>query len=101
MADLDPHSRAAQAVHEHRPVEAQYVRQGRRGTRIVWVLAISLALAALATFGFWAARSPDLRATEPTPAQERGVARAWAEPAPAARQTPEPGESPAPDGQPR
>ena len=98
MVDLDPHTRATQAVHEHRPVEAQYVRQGRRGTRIVWVLAISLALAALATFGFWALRSPDLAATEPANARQAGDARVWAAPPPTARQTTEPGESRAPDG---
>ena len=98
MVELDPHSRAAQAVHEHRPVEAQYVRQGRRGTRIVWVLAISLALAALATFGFWAMNSPDLAATEPANARQAGDARVWATPPPVARQAPEPGESRVPEG---
>jgi hypothetical protein len=56
----DPHAEAAEAVHEHRAVEAQYVRQARRGTRVVWILGISLALAALVTFGFWLARAPDL-----------------------------------------
>jgi hypothetical protein len=84
---VDPHSQAAEAVQEGRPVEAQYVRQGRRGVRIVWVLAISLALAALATFGFWALHAGQLRKTEDI---RRAVisANAFSEGAPAAKQAP-------------
>jgi hypothetical protein len=51
--DVDPHSQTVNAIEEGRPIEAQYVRQGKRNMRIVWVLVISLALAALLTFGAW------------------------------------------------
>jgi len=54
MTHTDPHSRSADAVHEGRPVEAQYVRQGRRGTHVLWILAISLPLAILLVWGAWA-----------------------------------------------
>lgn len=51
----DPHSQVMDAISHGRPIEAQYVRQGKRSMRIVWVLALSLALAALATFIMWLA----------------------------------------------
>jgi hypothetical protein len=54
MTHQDPHSKSADAVHEHRPVEAQYVRQGRGGSRIVRILVISVALAAILLLGMWA-----------------------------------------------
>ena len=47
MAHDDPHSRAADAVHDGRPVEAQFVKQGRGGRRIVLVLIVAFALTAL------------------------------------------------------
>lgn len=48
MTHDDPHSRAADAVHEGRPVEAQYVRAGRGGARILIVLLVAIALVAIA-----------------------------------------------------
>jgi hypothetical protein len=48
MTHDDPHSRAADAVHEGRPVEAQYVRGGRGGNRILIVLVVGIALVAIA-----------------------------------------------------
>jgi len=48
MSHDNPHDRAADAVHEGRPVEAQYVRGGRKGTRILLVLAVGLALVVIA-----------------------------------------------------
>ena len=48
MSHDNPHDRAADAVHEGRPVEAQYVRGGRKGTRILLVLIGGLALVAIA-----------------------------------------------------
>jgi hypothetical protein len=66
----DPHSKAADAVQEGRPVEAQYVRQGRRGTHVLWILVISLTLAVIAVFAVWAMRSGDLNATEPHNARQ-------------------------------
>jgi hypothetical protein len=50
---LDPHSQSADAVHEGRPVEAQYVRQGRRGTHVLWVLLASLALVVVGFLAVW------------------------------------------------
>jgi hypothetical protein len=64
LNDVDPHTKAQTAIEEGRPIEAQYVRQGRKNYRIVWVLAISLALAALATFGFWLGNADELRSTD-------------------------------------
>ena len=66
----DPHSHAADAVQEGRPVEAQYVRQGRRGTHVLWILVISLTLAVIAVFTAWMLRSDDLNATEPHNARQ-------------------------------
>ncbi|MES2835051.1 MAG: hypothetical protein V4707_10135 [Pseudomonadota bacterium] len=48
MSHDNPHDRAADAVHEGRPVEAQYVRGGRKGSRILLVLLGGLALVAIA-----------------------------------------------------
>jgi hypothetical protein len=48
MTHESPHDRSADAVHEGRPVEAQYVRQGRGGKRIMMVLLAGLALIVIA-----------------------------------------------------
>ena len=48
MSHDNPHDRAADAVHEGRPVEAQYVRGGRKGSRILLVLLGGLALVVIA-----------------------------------------------------
>jgi len=53
----NPHEASARAVRNHRPVEAQYVRQGRRGSRIVAVLLGGLVLTAVGfalVWAFWA-----------------------------------------------
>ena len=47
MTHDDPHSRAADAVHEGRPVEEQFVKQGRGGRRISMVLVGGLVLTAI------------------------------------------------------
>ena len=49
----NPHDRAADAVLEGRPVEAQYARQGRSGVRILLLLVVSAAAAALLLLGMW------------------------------------------------
>lgn len=46
MTHQSPHDKAADAVHEGRPVEAQYVRSGRGGKRILLVLLGGLVLVA-------------------------------------------------------
>ena len=53
MTHDDPHSKAADAVHEGRPVEAQYTRQGRPGVRILWLLIVSAGAAAVLLLGMW------------------------------------------------
>ena len=53
MTHQSPHDKAADAVHEGRPVEAQYVRGGRGGVRILTLLVISLAAVAVLLLGMW------------------------------------------------
>lgn len=53
MTHDNPHDRAADAVHEGRPVEAQYVRQGRGGVRILTLLIVSAGAAAILLLGMW------------------------------------------------
>lgn len=55
MTHESPHDHSADAVHEGRPVEAQYVRQGRGGRRIVMVLLGALALVVVAFAVIWLA----------------------------------------------
>jgi len=53
MTHDDPHSKVADAVHEGRPAEAQYVRQGRSGRRILLLLVVSAGAAAVLLLGIW------------------------------------------------
>lgn len=53
MTHPTPHSEAADAVHDGRPVDAQYVRGARPGVRILWLLIISAGAAALLLLGMW------------------------------------------------
>ena len=53
MTHDSPHDKAADAVHEGRPVEAQYVRGGRGGVRILTLLLVSLAAVAILLLGMW------------------------------------------------
>ncbi|QQQ19866.1 hypothetical protein JIP62_07210 [Brevundimonas vitis] len=53
MSHQDPHSKVADAVHEGRPAEAQYVRQGRSGRRILLLLVVSAGAAAVLLLGIW------------------------------------------------
>lgn len=53
MTHESPHDKAADAVHEGRPVEAQYVRGGRGGVRILTLLVVSLAAVAILLLGMW------------------------------------------------
>jgi hypothetical protein len=53
----NPHEASARAVRNNQPVQAQYVRQGRRGSRIMAVLLGGLVLTALGfalVWAFWA-----------------------------------------------
>lgn len=53
MTQHDPHSEAADAVHEGRPVDAQYVRGARPGKRILVLLIVSAGAAAVLLLGMW------------------------------------------------
>ncbi len=53
MTHHDPHSEAADAVHEGRPVDAQYVRGARPGKRILVLLVVSAGAAAILLLGMW------------------------------------------------
>lgn len=53
MTHHDPHSEAAEAVHEGRPVDAQYVRGARPGKRILVLLIVSAGAAAVLLLGMW------------------------------------------------
>ncbi len=54
MTRPSPHDKAADAVHEGRPVEAQYVRGGGEGRRILVLLLVSLSAVAVLLLGMWA-----------------------------------------------
>ncbi|MFZ4166652.1 hypothetical protein [Brevundimonas sp. NPDC058933] len=53
MTHQDPHSHSADAVEHHVPIEAQYVRQGRGGVRILWLLIVSGGATAILLLGMW------------------------------------------------
>jgi flagellar basal body-associated protein FliL len=53
MTHPSPHDKAADAVHEGRPVEAQYVRGGGKGRRIFVILLVSLSAVAVLLLGMW------------------------------------------------
>lgn len=53
MTHQDPHSHSADAVEHHAPIEAQYVRQGRGGVRILWLLILSGGATAVLLLGMW------------------------------------------------
>jgi hypothetical protein len=64
MAQNDPHSESADAVHEGRPVEEQYIKQGRGGRRISIVMGVGIALTALGFFVLYLVFSPGFSATD-------------------------------------
>lgn len=97
MTDPDPHGRAAAAVQEGRPVEAQYVRQGRRGTRILWLLVVSTLLAALALFGVQALNSGDMASTREDIGNTAADARAFTQDEPLPPKQDSPSAAPSPD----
>lgn len=72
----------------HAVLNATRARQGRYGRHVLWVLLASTALAALALFGAWTWRAPDLAATEQHNAKQPADAQAFDMGEPAAQQTP-------------
>ncbi|RZJ29508.1 MAG: hypothetical protein EON85_06800 [Brevundimonas sp.] len=77
MSHESPHDRVADAVHEGRPVEAQYVRQGRSGVRILLLLVVSAAAAAVLLLGLWAVTNGRFAALEPSSAEKAAEAQAF------------------------
>jgi len=69
-------------------LSATRARQGRYGRHVLWVLLASTALAALALFGAWTWRAPDLASTEPHNGKQPADAQAFDMGEPAAQQTP-------------
>lgn len=69
MTDNDPHTRAADAVHEGRPVEEQFVKGGRGGRRISVMMGIGIALTAVGFLVLYLVFSPGF--TEGTPESGR------------------------------
>lgn len=64
------HDRTADAVHEGRPVKAEYVRSGRPGRRVLVILAVSTVAVAVALLSLWAATNGVFASQEPTDAEE-------------------------------
>ena len=69
MTHLSPHDKAADAVHEGRPVEAQYVRGGGKGRRILVILMVSLSAVAALLLGMWFVSQGGFAGTNNTGAQ--------------------------------
>lgn len=65
MTDEDPHSQAANAVHEGRPVEAQYTKQGKGGRRISVVLGAAFVLTLVGFLVVYLLFSGAFRSVEP------------------------------------
>ncbi len=83
MTHSDPHSQAADAVHDGRPVEAQYVRQGRRGTHVVWILTVSLVLVVAGFLAVWLSHGENFAATDSDNNKTPAEASVFASPEPA------------------
>jgi hypothetical protein len=73
----DRHARAADAVHEKRPVKAEYVRSARWGAPILVILIISTLAAALGMFGLWSAFHDDFAAEKPNVGNDTADVRAF------------------------
>ncbi len=90
MNDQSPHEKAADAVHDGRPVEAQYVRGGGKGRRILILLVVSLSAVTVLLLGLWAISQGGLAETNPNTGAQAVDAAAFSDAAPA---TPAPAEA--------
>lgn len=72
------HDKAADAVHDGRPVDAEYVRSARRGPRILVILLVSTAAAAILLIGMWMVSNNGFNAQNPTPTEKAVDAQAFA-----------------------
>lgn len=77
MTHQSPHDHVADAVHEGRPVEAQYVRQGRSGVRILLLLVVSAGAAAVLLLGLWLVTNGAFAGLEPSSAEKAAEAQAF------------------------
>lgn len=77
MSHDNPHDRAADAVQEGRPVEAQYVRGGRKGSRILLVLLGGLVLVAIAYALIYGFSAKPLSETNANDGDQRADAAAF------------------------
>ncbi len=77
MSHQDPHSEAADAVHEGRPVDAQYVRGARPGKRILVILILSAGAAAILLLGMWFLSNGGFAAQNPNTGQQAADAAAF------------------------
>lgn len=78
MSPNDPHTEAADAVHEGRPVDAQYVRGARPGKRILWLLIVSGGATAILLLGMWFVSNSGFAAQNPDTGQQAVDAAAFA-----------------------
>ncbi len=78
----------ASPMRGHPTLSATRARQGRWGRHVLWVLLASTALAALALFGAWTWKAPDLAASEQHNAKQPAAARSFDMGAPVAQQKP-------------
>ena len=84
MTHQYPHSHSADAVEHHRPIEAQYVRQGRGGVRILWLLIVSGGAAAVLLLGMWLLSNGGFQTVNPDASAARDNVAPFDAPAPAA-----------------
>jgi len=84
MTHQDPHSHSADAVEHHTPIEAQYVRQGRGGVRILWLLIVSGGAAAVLLLGMWLLSNGGFQTVNPDARAARDNVAPCDAPAPAA-----------------
>jgi hypothetical protein len=90
MTHPSPHDKAADAVHEGRPVEAQYVRGGGKGRRILVILVISLTAVAVLLLGMWALSQGGFAGTNPNTGAQPVDVQAFDGAGPAPAPTPAP-----------
>jgi len=71
------HEKAAAAVHAGRPVAARHVRGGRPGGRILTILLLSTAGAALLLLALWALSNGAFSSQNPTTGEQAADARSF------------------------
>jgi hypothetical protein len=97
MTHQSPHDKSADAVHEGRPVEAQYVRGGRGGVRILTLLAVSAGAAAILLLGMWFVSQGGFARTNANNGEQAVDSQAFRD-APPSADTPAPAASAIPAG---